>query len=148
MPKEFIMRGKTAGDGSSEVLNFTGLTPGIGYQLIEFQVIAANDISGTHWEITASVTADNSAADSTIPDFTQDGLIGTVYQKNNHGLEYPLANLTIINDLFVITQDCIIQTVDTIGGEVNWQLKFREVKLSSSAEAVANYKQYTVYNTS
>ena len=146
MPKEFIMRGKTAGDGSSEVLNFGGLTPGIGYQLIEFQVIAAADISGTHWEITASVTADNSAADSTIPDFTQDGLIGTVYQKNNHGLEYPLANLTIINDLYVITQDCIIQTVDTIGGEVNWQLKFREVKLSSSAEAVANYKQFTVFD--
>tara|TARA_Y100000310_G_C20103909_1_gene544028 strand:+ start:64 stop:507 length:444 start_codon:yes stop_codon:yes gene_type:complete len=145
MPKEFIMRGKTPGDGSSEILNFGGLTPGIGYQLIEFQVIGANDISGTHWEITASVTADNTAADSTIPDFTQEGLIGTVYQKNNAGLEYPLANLTIINDLFVITQDCIIQTVDTQGGEVNWQLKFREVKLSPSAEAVANYKQFTIY---
>ena len=141
------MRGKTASSGE-EVINMTGYRPGYGYQLIQFEVWPATTLQDTKYETFASLTADNTAGDPINPDFNNAGLIGTAMFQNFANPQYTTpASFSLINDLFVITQDLLFSCRETENGaDINWQMKFREVKLSGPAEAVANYKQYTIYN--
>ena len=95
-----------------------------------------------------TITADNSSMPPNNPDFNNEGLIATtlIFGRGDNTGPY---ELSVVNDLFVITQDLILQIADVdTNAPVNWQVRFKEVKLSGPAEAVANYKQYTIYNTS
>ena len=149
MPKEFIIRGKTASLGT-EVINMTGYRPGYGYQLKDFQLYPSANIGAQTWEMSATLHADKAShpAPPDAPNFNEDGLIGTVFNGSSSAMTTDAGN-QVINDLFVITQDLHLTVHDAAAhANVNWQLRFKEVKLTSSAEAVANYKQYTIYNTS
>ena len=148
MPKEFIIRGKTANAGE-EIINMSGYRPGYGYQLLSFELWPSYNLGNVAWSSYASITADNTAGDPVNPDFINDGLIGTAAFIIHSGTPFAYFTNSCVNDLFVVTQDLILSVRETQNGnDTNWQLKFIEVKLSSSAEAVANYKQYTIYNTS
>ena len=149
MPKEFLMRGKTA-SGTQERLEFGHQArPGYGYRLTEFQILSSSDITQQTVELAATITADNSYEDPANPIFNNDGLIATAIWNLDFA-DYQATHV-IINDLFVITQDLILAVVDTKTGspqDVNWQCRFEEIKLSAAAESVANYNQFSIYNTS
>jgi len=149
MPKEFIMRGQTAVGAPTEVLNISGYRPGYGYVITEFQIYPSTGIGTQAYEMAASITAATTAEAPDNPNFNNEGLIATTLISSlRHDADSTTRVLTVVNDLFVITQDLILMIHDDHNQPVNWQVRFKEVKLSSSAEAVANYKQYTIYNTS
>jgi len=149
MPKEFIMRGKTA-SGQTEVLNMSGFRPGYGYQLTEFKLWPSSVLGGVAYELNGVITANNTVLAPTTFDFNDDGVIGTAMMQDNDNIHYPISESSIVNDLFVITQDLLLMVEDGSGTseDINWHARFKEVKLSAPAEAVANFKQYTIYNTS
>ena len=147
MPEELIMRGKTD-SGTTETLNFGGRTPGYGYHLTEFQLWGSESIGTNKVEAVGAITADDSAMDPVNPDFDSPGLIGVCNFADNESDAYGPQVASIINDLFVITQDLILMVTDTggVANPINWQVRFKKVKLSSSAEAVANFNQFTIYD--
>ena len=140
------MRGQTV-SGETEVLNMSGVSDGYGYVITQFDLFPSQAIGTSATEMMATITADNSAETATDPNFNNAGLIATAYNSIQNS-QYAGHIQSVINDLFVITQDLILMAQDNQSLPINWQIKFKEVKLSSSAEAVANYKQYTIYNTS
>jgi len=151
MNKEFVMRGKTA-SGGTEVLNFSGFTPGYAYRMTEFSIWPSTNIGGQASELCSSVTAAKTFEDPSNPDFNNDGLIAVAYfpmtstSPGNSGVN---TLLTLVNDTFLITQDLILAVVDNNAGspmDVNWQCRFVAEKLSISEEAVTNFKQYTISN--
>lgn len=151
MPKEFIMRGSTA-SGTEEVLNFGGQArPGYGYRMTELQIYPSSSIGSQGAELSLTITAANSAEDPSNPNFNNSGLIAVSMLGVRTDVQNgSFVDHTIVNDLFVITQDLILSAVDTLSGSpqsTNWQIRLEEIKLSSGAEAVANFKQYTIYNT-
>ena len=150
MPKEFIMRGKTA-SGGTEKLDFGHQARlGYGYQIREFTLFPSASIGGTDHELTGTISCGTTAITPTDPDFNDDALIASSIYDHNRNSNYGPVFSTVLNDLFVITQDLILMVQDAGGGSepVNWQCRFEEIKLSTAAEAVANFKQYSIYNTS
>jgi len=151
MPKEFIIRGQTA-HLKTEVLNMTGFRPGYGYRITEFKLYPSAVGQPATWEMAATISATAAAIPPDAPNFNEDGLVATAFNMGVNSVAGVAATVhskeTIINDLFVITQDLILMVQDQGSNPVNWHVKFKEIKMSSSAEAVANYKQYTIYNTS
>ena len=149
MPEELIMRGQTA-SGDEEVLNFGGRTPGYGYQLVDFVLYASTAIGTDVAELAGTVTADKTGMNAVTPNFNSPGLIGTFAASwgviQTTGTETIPGGYGVVNDLFVITQDLILQVIDTNSNPINWQLKFRKVKLSGAAEAAANFKQFTIFD--
>jgi len=145
MNKEFVMRGQTA-SGETEVLNFSGLTPGYAYRLTEFTLYPSTNIIAAHYEMVGSITAGKTAVAPTEPNFNDEGLIGVAVVENHEGNAYPITYNSVVNDLFLITQDLILMVQDEIGNPVNWQCKFIGEKLSTAEEAVTNYKQFTISN--
>lgn len=145
MPDELIMRGQTA-TGLTETLNFSGHTPGYAYRLVDFQIYPSTSIGAQHYEMTGSVTAGKTAVDPDNPNFDDPGLIATGVCSDNASEAYPHSESFVINDLFYITQDLILMVKNITGDPVNWQCKFEKVKLSTSAEAVANFNQFTIYD--
>ena len=147
MPEELIMRGKTA-SGTTETLNFGGRTPGYGYHLTDFQLYPSASLGGSAAELVGSITADDSAMDPANPDFDSPGLIGNFsYMWSVHSYVDGMTYQSVINDLFVITQDLILMVTDvTNASPINWQARFKKVKLSQSAEAVANFNQFSIYD--
>jgi len=147
MNKEFVMRGQTA-SGLTEVLNFSGNTPGYAYRLVEFQIYPGEAISTTSHEMHATITAAKVLEDPSNPNFNNEGLIGTVYsvlRNDAHGD----AQLSVVNDTFLITQDLILAVIDIYSGSpipVNWQCRFVAEKMNANEEAVTNFKQYTISN--
>ena len=117
MPNEFVMRGKTV-SGGTEVLNFTGHTPGYAFRMTEFQIYPSADIGeASAQELMASVTAAKTAEDPQNPDFNNDGLIATSFMTTHDNPAYVgmLPN-TVVNDTFLITQDLIIKVLDAQSG--------------------------------
>jgi len=148
MNKEFVMRGKTA-SGETEVLNFSGHTPGYAYRLTEFQIYPSTNIGGTEYELAATVTAAKVYEDPSNPNFNNDGLIGTTMMTLKQDGARPFSYLTVVNDTFLITQDLILAVIDTVSGSptaVNWQCRFVAETISSNEEAVTNFKQFTISN--
>jgi len=145
MNKEFVMRGQTA-SGDTEVLNFSGLTPGYAYRMTEFGIYPSTGISSANWEITGSVTAGKTAVAPTDPNFNDEGLIATSMSQDYNSSLGPISNMTIVNDLFLITQDLILMVQNTENTPVNWQCRFVAEKMSSNEEAVTNFRQYTISN--
>ena len=147
MNKEFVMRGQTA-SGLTEILNFSGLTPGYAYRLVDFRLYPSGAIGTTHFELVGSITASKTIAAPTDPNFNDEGLIGTTMRTGSGSAGLASIYESIINDTFLITQDLILMVQDTVGSgqPVNWQCKFVGEKLSTAEEAVTNYKQFTISN--
>jgi len=148
MNKEFVMRGQTA-SGTQEVLNFSGLTPGYAYRLTEFEIFPSTSIGNTEYELVASVTAAKTYEDPENPNYDNAGLIATSLLTLKSDSARPTIVISVVNDTFLITQDLILAAVDTRSGTpmaVNWQCRFLAEKLSTSEEAVTNYKQFTISN--
>ena len=146
MPEELIMRGQTA-SGNSETLNFGGHTPGHAYQIVKFDLYPSTGLESDNPVLVGSVTAAKTASDPQNPNFDDPGLIATTTLNYDAGAKDGGIALSIINDLFYITQDLILTVVNGTSSEaVNWHCKFRKVKLSGAAEAVANFNQYTIFD--
>jgi len=149
MKKEFVMRGQTA-SGTNEVLNFSGYKPGYAFRLVEFKIYPSNEIGTRNAELSATITAAKTAEDPEYPNFDNEGLIATaMLQIGETGTakNYGSADFSVVNDLFLITQDLIIAAIDTQAGlpmAVNWQCRFVSVKMGGPEEAVTNYKQFTI----
>ena len=145
--EELIMRGKTAAD-ASETLSFGGLTPGYGYHLTEFRIWPSTTIHAVAYEMTGCITAAKTAADPESPNFDEPGLIGNAWISDDGAPHYPMTYNSLVNNLFVITQDLILSVRDGGGSNyaINWQCKFEKVKLSDGAEAVANFNQFTIFD--
>jgi len=150
MPENLIMRGKTS-SGETETLNFSGHTPGYAYRLVDFKIYPAEDIGSANQELAATVTAAKTAEDPSNPNFNNPGLIATALWSHDP-VPTPSTmspGLVVVNDMFYITQDLILRVIDTVAGAprpTNWQCRFEKVKLSSSAEAVANFNQFTIFD--
>jgi len=145
--KEFVMRGQTA-SGKTEVLNFRGNTPGYAYRMTEFSIFPSTNIGGVSLEFSATVTAGKVLEDPSNPNFNNEGLIATAMLTNSSNVLGP-SNVSVINDTFLITQDLILAVVDNLTGSplpVNWQCRFVAEKVNSSEEAVANFKQFTIFD--
>ena len=138
------MRGQTP-SGLTEILNFGGYKPGYGYILTEFQVFPSTALGTTNYQLTGSITAAKEAQVSTDPNFNSDGLIANTMFQHHDGL-WSISQAAVINDTFVITQDLLLQVEDQGGANhpVNWQCRFRSVKMSGPEEAVTNYRQFTI----
>jgi hypothetical protein len=147
MPKkEFIMRGQTA-SGETEVLQFGGRTSenrGYAYMLTQFDLYPSTAVPASSYELTGTVTAAPTAETPTDPNFNNDGLIATAFTKSENNVAYPLTYLSIVNDLFLITQDLILMVQDTGSAPINWQCRFVSVKMSGPEEAATNYKQFAI----
>ena len=144
MKKEFVLRGKTA-SGKQEVLNFSGHKKGYAYKMTEFVIYPSVGVGGTPAELAASVTAAKTFSDPENPDFTDQGLIAVTQSLHNNSVNYPVTNLTVINDTYLVTQNLILAVVDTQNANpVNWQCKFESVKMSGPEEAVTNYRQFLI----
>jgi hypothetical protein len=145
MRKEFVMRGKTA-SGGTEVLNFTGRSPGHGFRMVDMVLVGSGDLGATSSELVGTVTCGKTAISPIDPDFNDEALIAVWMGGFLRGESAKAGGYGVINDLFVIKTDLILMVQDTSGNNnpVNWQLRFKEIKLSGSEEAVANYRQFTI----
>jgi hypothetical protein len=147
MPEEFIMRGQTATTAglNTEVLNFSGYKPGYAYRLVELQIYPSTGIGSNNDELTASITAGKTAIDPTVPNFNEQGLIGTAILFLGSGAGDPPLQHTIVNDRFLITQNLILMVQNTNAGTpVNWQCRFVKERMNGPETAAANYKQYLI----
>ena len=144
--EEFVMRGSTA-SGTQEVLNF-GSKHGYAFKLIEFSIYPSTNIGGEHYELAATVTADKTYEDPQNPDFSNEGLIASALLVSQSGIEF-YGGTGIVNDTFLITQNLILAAVDAVAGSpmaVNWQCKFKPVKMSEAEMANANLRQFHIYD--
>jgi len=148
MRKEFVMRGQTA-SGETEVLNFSGFKPGIAYKMTEFSLYPSTDVHNQSAEHSGSVTAGKTAMPPTDANFNNEGLIATAILNHGNGPDDANGiNYAVINDTFLITQNLILMVHDSHGTPVNWQCRFESVKMAGPQEAAANYKQFTISDTS
>ena len=149
MPEELIMRGNTA-SGETETLSFGGQTSDYAYRMTELSIYPSTSIGTQGAELLVSVTAAKTAEDPTNPNFDNAGLIAVSMLGVRSDVQNgQFVNHTIINTEFYITQDLILSARDTLSGgpqNVNWQCKFEKIKLTDSAQAVANYNQSTIYD--
>jgi len=145
MRKTFVMRGQTA-SGETEVLNFGKYKQGYAYRLTEFQLYPADNIGATSFEFVGSITAGKTAIAPTDVNFNDDGLIATSYMSSSSSTSYPVSDVTVINDTFVITQNLILMLQETSGTSqtINWQCRFESVKMTGPEEAAVNYKQFAI----
>jgi len=147
MRQEFVMRGQTA-SGGTETLNFSGYKPGYAYRLVEFQVYPS-ELANASGEYAATLTAGKTAvAPITGINFNNEGLIGTTYltvaTSPAAGIFGPV---TVINDTFLITQNLILMVQEANSSALcNWQCRFVAEKMDDGENAVANYKQFMIYD--
>jgi hypothetical protein len=145
MKEDFVMRGQTA-SGKTETLNFGGHKDGYGYILTEFQIYPSTGIGSTQVELAASLTAGKTAVNPATPNFNVEGLIATSLFDQSDTATRSAGPLTVINDTFVVTQDLIIMVQETGGTPVNWQCRFRPVKLDTAKQALTNYRQFMIFD--
>ena len=144
MPQdEFVMRGNTA-KGLTEILNFSGRKLGYAFIITEFQLYPSENIGNADAEMTGVIAAGKTSLDPDNPDFSNDSLIACTLFSDDAADHYPASSHTVINDTFLITQDLRLTVSNTEAANINWQIKFRPVKMGKAEEAVANYKQFTI----
>jgi hypothetical protein len=147
MKKDFVIRGQTA-SGETEILEFGGYKENYAYIMTEFQIYPSTGIGTTTCELAASVTAAKTAEDPENPNFNNEGLIAVSVLYNHHNLLLD-GPVTIVNDTFLITQNLILKVVDTLAGTpmaVNWQCRFKAVKMTDAAAAVQNFRQFSIFD--
>jgi len=146
MPKTLVMRGKTV-SGGQETLNFAGPTEGYAFQLIEFKLWGSNNLGASSNEHWATLTRAKTIEDPANPNFNHEGLVGVSVWMAHSSPAYPPQSLELIDSTALITQDCLLAVEDTADGDpINWQLTFQEIKLTSNAEAVLNFKQFGIFD--
>jgi len=144
--EEFVMRGQTA-SGTQEVLNF-GSKHGYAYRLVELKLYPSENIGGKIGELAATITAAKTYEDPTYPNFNNEGLIATACIGVRSDAKY-YDELNVVNDTFLITQNLILAVIDTEAGNpmpVNWQCRFKPVKMSETQMANANLRQFHVFD--
>jgi hypothetical protein len=142
MKKEFVMRGRTKHDGT-EVLNFSGFKPGMGYKLTALDLYPMTPTAGE--TLLATIVSGKTEMDPELVDFRDQSLIAVSLESYSTNAIDGDIQKTIIDDTFIITQNLILMVKSTNSGEpVNWQCKFEPVKMSKAEEAVTNYKQYLI----
>ena len=147
MPEKLIMRGQTA-DGGTETLNFGGNKGDNAYKLVDFQLFCGANVGNQSAELVGTIAAGKAAISPTDPDFDDQALIATSYFGLHTSGANPASSYQIINDEFMITQNLILKVAVCSGSNtqpINWQCKFEKVKLTDSAQAVANYNQSIIY---
>jgi len=151
MRKTFVMRGKTNDfkvTGKTEVLNFSGYKPGYAYRLVEFKLYPSTAIGATSYELSGTITAAKTASDPENPNFNDEGLIATaIITMASTGSVKDNADINVVNDTFLITQNLILAVIDTFDGSnipINWQCRFESVKMSGAEEAAVNFKQFSI----
>ena len=115
--------------------------------MTEFMIYPSTGVGTTPGELAASVTAAKTFEDPENPNFNNEGLIAVSQSLHNNSVNYPVSNLTVVNDTYLITQNLILAVIDTQAGSpmaVNWQCRFESVKMTGSEEAVTNYKQFMI----
>jgi len=147
MKDEFVMRGQTA-SGLTETLNFGGHKDGYGFLLTEFQLYPAANLGGTDNELFGTVTAGKTAVAPIEPNFNDEGLIAVCAVVAGHHPNMQAYKDEIVNDTFVITQDLILMVQDTggAGNPINWQCRFKPVKLDTAKQALTNYRQFMIFD--
>lgn len=149
MKKDFVIRGQTA-SGETEILEFGGYKENYAYIMTEFQIYPSTSIGSVTYEIAASVTAAKTFEDPSNPNFNNDGLIAVAKETNNSNPAYASGGLhDIVNDTFLITQNLILAVVDSQAGSpmsVNWQCRFKTVKMTDAAAAVQNFRQFSIFD--
>jgi len=149
MKKDFVIRGQTA-SGETEILEFGGYKENYAYIMTEFQIYPSVNIGTIEFELCASVTAAKTYEDPANPNFKNDGLIATSLLTGHASPAYSRATpLTVVNDTFLITQNLIIAVVDTAVASpmaVNYQMRFKSVKMSDAQAAVTNFKQFSIFD--
>ena len=144
MPKDFVMRGKTA-SGQTEVLNFSGYKPGYAYRLVSFDLFPSTNIGGEGDEMVGTVTAGKTGLTPVSPDFNDEALIASAIFNQHNSSAYSPFYASLVNDTYLITQNLILMVQNTsTGNPVNWQCRFEAVKMSKAEEAVTNYKQFLI----
>ena len=149
MKQEILMRGKTA-SGGTEVLEFSGIqieNKNMAYMMTEFTLYPATNIGGTNNELLGSVTAGKTAVAPTDPDFDNEGLIAVAqYRDSSNDAYQNTPSASVINDTYLVTQNLILMVQDTAGSSnaVNWQCRFKAVKMTDAAMAANNFKQYMI----
>jgi hypothetical protein len=149
MKKKIVIRGKTPSD-HTDIINFSGLEPGVAYIMTKFFIYPSTAIGTQSMELCAAVTAEKTYASPDNPNFNDDGLIATALYKMGSAANENYSNLqNIVNDSFLITQDLIISVKDATPGspmDVNWHCEFEMVKMSKAESAVTNYKQFMIFD--
>jgi hypothetical protein len=145
MKKDFVIRGQTA-SGETEILEFGGYKEGYAYKLTEFKIYPSTSLASQSVEMTATLTAGKTAVDPPNPNFNDPGLIGTAFfilrQAEYHDFT------SVVNDTFLITQNLILMVQDGGAGgtPVNWQCRFKSVKMTDAQAAVTNFKQFSIFD--
>ena len=146
--EEFVMRGKTA-SGETELLNF-GSKHGYAFRLIEFELFPTTNVGNTNHEMMATITAGKTAISPIAPDFTNEGLIGSALYNSPSSIGSTGWKNAVINDTFLITQNLILMVQDTSGtspeNPINWQCRFKPIKISDTEMANANLRQFHVFD--
>jgi hypothetical protein len=154
MPKEeFVMRGQTAStSGLNEVVLNFGSKHGYAFRLIEFELYPSFNIGGgasADYEASASITAGKTSIDPAAPNFNDEGLIATaLFLKDSTSAYYQFGTSSVVNDTFLITQDLILRVHEQSGNAlpVNWQCRFKPVKMTTGEQANANLRQFHVFD--
>ena len=144
--KEFVIRGQTA-SGETETLNF-GMKDGYAYRLVDFRLFPSTAVGASTFELIASITAAKTYEDPENPNFNNEGLIGTAVLAGSSSYDLQ-PGYSVVNDMFLITQNLILAVVDTKAGSpmaVNWQCRFVAEKMSESDKATQNYRQFMIFD--
>jgi len=150
MKKEFVIRGQTA-SGTTDILEFGGKTKenkNMAYRLVQFVLYPSTNIGNVNEELCATISSGKTAITPTDPNFNDDALIATASLQCHSSMFYPTDSLSVVDDTFLITQNLILMVQETSGGNtpINWQCKFKAVKMTDAETAVTNYKQFTIFD--
>lgn len=144
MPRdEFVMRGQTA-NGQTEILNF-GSKDGYVFKLLEFSLYASTPSGGE--TLVGTISAGKTALDPDNVDFRNEGLIATsMVSYNTTALDGQIIH-QVINDTFMITHDVHLMVKSLNSGEpINWQCKFKPMKISDVEMANAQLRQFHIFD--
>jgi hypothetical protein len=149
MKKDFVIRGQTA-SGETEILEFGGYKEGYAYMMTAFNLWPSTSIGDKQMELMGSVTAAKAFEDPQNPNFNNEGLIAVAMMNASSVIEDgPKAINSIVNDTFLITQNLILAVLDTQTGApsaVNWQCRFKSVKMTDAQAAVTNFRQFSIFD--
>jgi len=147
--KEFIamgLVGSTTNTSDRFTVRLSGIADGYGFKLVEFRIWGAKSLDGPaateSWGI---LTRDGSLSpDPFNPDFSNKAFLGVATFILDPNGTPTLATDSLVNDNDILTQDIYGYCGNTSHYLTNWFLRFKTVKLSSSAEAVANYNAFSI----
>ena len=149
MKKDFVIRGQTA-SGETEILEFGGYKEDYAFIMTEFQLYPSTSIGTVPYELSATLTAAKVFEDPSNPNFNHEGLIGTALLVQDDEPYYASGvPHSIINDTFLITQNLILAVIDSQAGSpmaVNWQCRFKSVKMTDAQAAVTNFRQFSIFD--